>query len=58
MVNNVKKQVNIISFSSQIFSERSVRELGTTAASGGILTWMQQTGKEEPANLFPSLRKV
>ena len=58
MVNNVKKQVNIISFSSRIFSERSVLELGTTAASGGILTWMQQTGKEEPANLFPSLRNV
>ena len=58
MVNNVKKQVSIISFSSQIFSERSVRELGTTAASGGIPTWMQQTGNEEPANLFPYLRKV
>ena len=58
MVNYVKKQVNNISFSLQIFSKRrSVRELGTTAPSGGILTWMQQTGKEEPANVFPSLRK-
>ena len=44
--NNSKKRINIISFSSQIFNERSVRQIGSTAASGGIMTWMQQSGKE------------
>ena len=37
MVNNAKKKINIISFSSQIFNERSARQIGSTEASGGIL---------------------
>ena len=40
MVNTAKKKISIISFSSKIINERSVRQIGLTAASGGILTWM------------------
>ena len=53
-----RKEINIISFSSQIFNERIVRQIGSTAASGRILTWMQQSRKEEPENVFPDLREI
>ena len=41
MVNNAKRKINVISFSSQIFNERSIRQIGSTAASGSIMKWMQ-----------------
>ena len=58
MFNNDKKQIKIISFSSQIFNERIVREIRLTATSGGILTLIQQSAKEELENLFPALRYI
>ena len=52
------RKIKIVSFSSQIFNERSVHEIGLTATSGVILTWMQQIVKEEPENIFPYLTDI
>ena len=58
MVNDARKKIDITSFLSQIFNERSVREIISSSASGCILTRMQQSGKEEPKNLSPALRDI
>ena len=58
MVNNSKTKINTISFSSQIFNERIVCEIGSTATVGSILTWIQESGKETSGNFFPALRYI
>lgn len=44
-VNNAKKKINNISFRSEIFNERSVREIISIETGGRILIWIQQSGK-------------
>ena len=56
--NNVKKKRNIISFSSQVLSERTVHQIGSSAESANILTWMQELGQEKAETLFPLLKDV
>ena len=56
--NNVKKKRNIISFSSQVISERTVNQIGSTAESANILTWMQELCEEKADHLFPLLKEV
>ena len=56
--NNVKKKRNIISFSSQVISERTVNQIGSTAESANILTWMQELCQEKADHLFPLLKEV
>ena len=56
--NNVKKKRNIISFSSQLLSERTVHQIGSSAESANILTWMQELGQEKAETLFPLLKDV
>ena len=55
---NVKNPMSIISFSSQLLSESSIHNIGSSAESGNIFTWMQQLGQEKPENLFPVLREI
>ena len=57
MVHNAKI-INTISFSLQIFNDRSVRQIGSTAPSGGILTLMQQRWKKERAHFSLPLREI
>ena len=56
--NNVKKKRNIISFSSQVLSEQTVHQIGSSAESANILTWMQELGQEKAETLFPLLKDV
>ena len=55
---NVKNPTRIISFSSQLLSQRSIHRIGSPAESGNILTSMQELCQEKPENLFPVLREV
>ena len=56
---NHKSQTSLISFSSQIFNEKIIRESGySTASPNNILTWMQLRGPEKPQNVLPVAKEV
>ena len=52
------KTNSIISFSSQMFSQSTVKKGNTPAQSFNILTWQQVEGKECAQNMFPAIRSV
>ena len=56
---NHKSETSLISFSSQLFNEKIIQELGySTASPNNILTWMQLRGPEKPQNVLPVATEV
>ena len=56
---NHKSKTSLISFSSQLFNKKIIRELGySTASPNNILTWMQLRGPEKPQNVLPVSTEV
>ena len=56
---NHKSKTSLISFSSQLFNEKIIQELGySTASPNNILTWMQLRGPEKPQNVLPVATEV
>ena len=56
--NTSKGRESIISFSSQMFSQSTVKSGDTTAKSLNIMTWQQVRGDENLRTLFLSLKHV
>ena len=53
--NSDKERCNIVSFSSQVFSNGTVTSGISTASSKNILTWLQFIGEEKFCNLLPTI---
>ena len=56
--NSDKARCNVVSFSSQLFSNSTVAGGASTASSKNILTWQQFVGEEKFGNLLPLLIPV
>ena len=56
--NSDKERCNVVSFSSQLFSNSAVAGGASTASSKNILTWQQFVGEEKFCNLLPLLIPV
>ena len=56
--NSDKEGCNVVSFSSQMFSNSTVAGGASTASSKNILTWQQFAGEEKFCNLLPLLIPV
>ena len=56
---NHKSESSLISFSSQMFNEEIIRELGySTASPNNIFTWAQLRGPEKPQYVLPFMHRV
>ena len=56
---NHKSESSLISFSSQMFNEEIIRELGySTASPNNIFTWAQLRGPEKPQYVLPFMKGV
>ena len=56
MANNAKKKSTLFLLAHR-YLKKSVREIGSTATSCGILTRLMQSGKEEPESIFYSFER-
>ena len=56
--NTDKKETNVVSYSSQLLTSSTVSAGAKPASSWNILTWMQISGKEKCANIFPAIQDV
>ena len=57
--NQTKKgRTGIISFSSQMCSDKTIIDGASPAQSMNILTWQQMIGEENRTNLFPAIQKI
>ena len=56
---NHKSKTSLISFSSQLFNEKIIQELGySTTSPNNILTWMKLRRPEKPQNVLPVTMEV
>ena len=53
-----RNRINIVSYSTQMFSSSTVSAGILPTKSVNILTWQQVLGEEKSANIFPSLGSV
>jgi len=53
-----KKETNIFSYRSQFVASSTVSASAKPSSSWNILTWMQISGKEKCANIFPVIQQV
>ena len=56
--NTDKKKTNIVSYSSQLLTSSTMSAGAKPASSWNILTWIQISGKEKCANIFPAIQHV
>lgn len=53
-----RKETNVVSYSSQLLTSSTVSAEAKPASSWNILTWIQISGKEKCANIFPIIQQV
>jgi len=53
-----KKETNVVSYSSQFLTSSAVSTGTIPVSSWNISTWMQVSGKEKCANIFPVIQQV
>ena len=56
--NTAKNETNIVSFSSKLVSEQSLRMGYGGGTSLDILTWQQMRGDETARNVFPAIENI
>ena len=56
--NTAKTETNIVSFSSKLVSEQSLRQGYGGGSSLNILTWQQMRGDKTARNVFPPIENI